>query len=248
MFSRITIRTAMAMAAFAGIGAAVAPGGAIGNELGIPGTFSTNVSLATDYVYRGISQTDEEPAVQGGLDWEHETGLYLGIWASNIDLNDDDEAHVEIDYYGGWRPTYEGVTFDLGFIYYDYPGASNSLDYEFWELKAGASYDFQFMTAGASLNWSPSFFGDVDDAWYFLGDVTVPLPYKFELSGHIGHQWFDDNGKSGLPDYLDWSIGISRPIEGIFDIGLTYYDTDLKNSECNDICDARVVLAISRSF
>src|SRR5690606_38862768 len=111
MFSRITIRTAMAMAAFAGIGAAVAPVGAIGNELGIPGTFSTNVSLATDYVYRGISQTDEEPAVQGGLDWEHETGLYLGIWASNIDLNDDDEAHVEIDYYGGWRPTYEGVTF-----------------------------------------------------------------------------------------------------------------------------------------
>src|SRR3546814_12414933 len=89
-------------------------------ESPIPGTFAANVALGTDYVFRGISQTDEEPTVQGGFDWSHDSGIYLGIWGSNVDFDDGDEAHLETDIYGGWKPTWNGFTFDVGGIYYLY--------------------------------------------------------------------------------------------------------------------------------
>src|SRR5690606_3800728 len=88
---------------------------------------SANVTLATDYVFRGISQTDEKGAIQGGFDWAGETGLYAGIWASNVNFGGD--ASTEMDYYGGYAgETASGIGYDVGFIYYDYEGESE-LDY-----------------------------------------------------------------------------------------------------------------------
>ena len=100
----------------------------------------------SDYVFRGISQTDNDPAIQGGLD-ASDGILYAGWWASQLDfeaaLND---AQVEMDWYGGIRPKWHNITFDLGVIYYSYPGASyingsilDGTHLDYLEYKAGAS-------------------------------------------------------------------------------------------------------------
>ncbi|MFN4088290.1 MAG: TorF family putative porin [Alphaproteobacteria bacterium] len=248
-----TARTAAIAATMAaGIAAAALAVGTTGSaradQSPIPGTFSANVSIGTDYTFRGISQTDENPTIQGGFDWEHESGIYIGTWASNVNFGDGDQAHIELDYYAGWRPTFGALTLDVGGIYYTYPGAKRRLDYDFFEAKLGASYDFDVVTAGASLNWSPNYFGGSNDAFYLMGELAVPLPHGFELGGHIGHQWIKDNGTFGVPDYLDWSVSISYALEGIADLKLSYTDTDLKKSECRKICDARAIFSVSRSF
>ncbi len=212
----------------------------------LPGDFSANVALTTDYVFRGISQSNEEPTVQGGIDWSHpETGLYLGVWGSGVDFTD---ATTEMDAYGGISGSIDQFSWDLGAIYYYYPGADDSLNYDFWELAAAAGYDFGILQASLSLNYSPDYFGSSGDSYYLGAYTTVPLPYDLTLNGHVAHQWISDNASFGTKDYTDWSLGLGYTVEG-FDLGLTYTDTDLSEpQDCADGCGARVVFSISKSF
>lgn len=206
-------------------------------------TFSGNAGIVTDYVYRGISQTDEGPAVQGGFDVGHSSGLYAGIWGSNVDFNDEDEAHVEIDYYLGYSGEVSGFNYDVGALYYSYPGADSDLDYDFWEIAGAVGYDFDVAALSGSINYSPDFFGSTGDAFYYAAAVDVPLPYDFSFTGHAGYQTIDDG-----EDYTDWSLGFGYAVAG-FDLSLAYYDTDLDEpEECADGCAERVVFGVSRSF
>lgn len=206
-------------------------------------TLSANTALTTDYVFRGISQSDEGPAVQGGFDAAHSSGLYAGVWGSNVDFNDGDEASVELDFYAGYAAEYMGFTYDIGAIYYAYPGADDSLDYDFWEAAFALGYDFDVAAISGSINYSPDFFGGTGDAVYSSANLDVPLPYDLSAAAHIGYQAIDD----GI-DYTDWSLGLGYTLAG-FDLSVTYYDTDLDEpSECADGCDARVVAAVSKSF
>ena len=100
---------------------------------------SATVTLTSDYVFRGISQTDAHPAFQGALSFGQTAGLYLGLSGSNVDFNDGDEASVEIDLSGGYKWDWGPVSLDGGVIYYAYPGASGRLDYDYWEGKLAAA-------------------------------------------------------------------------------------------------------------
>lgn len=206
-------------------------------------TFSGNAGLVTDYVYRGVSQTDEGPAVQGGFDVGHSSGLYAGIWGSNVDFNDEDEAHVEIDYYLGYSGEVSGFNYDVGALYYSYPGADSDLDYDFWEIAGAIGYDFDVAALSGSINYSPDFFGSTGDAFYYAAAVDVPLPYDFSFTGHAGYQTIDDG-----EDYTDWSLGFGYSVAG-FDLSLAYYDTDLDEpEEIADGSSERIVFGVSRSF
>lgn len=206
-------------------------------------TFSGNAGIVTDYVFRGISQSDEGPAVQGGFDVGHASGLYAGIWGSNVDFNDEDEASVEIDYYLGYSGEVSGFNYDVGALYYSYPGADSDLDYDFWEIAGAVGYDFDVAALSGSINYSPDFFGSTGDAFYYAAAVDVPLPYDFSFTGHAGYQTIDDG-----EDYTDWSLGFGYSVAG-FDLSLAYYDTDLDEpEECADGCAERVVFGVSRSF
>ncbi|MDE0795416.1 MAG: TorF family putative porin [Alphaproteobacteria bacterium] len=136
------------------------------DEKSFPGAFSANIGLFSEYYFRGISQTDDAPALQGGLDWSATVdggtgiGVYLGVWGSNVDFNEAagvDGATIEIDYYGSLTGDIgsAGLGWDVGFIYYTYPGAAGSLDYDFVEGQGALSYDFGFASATVSLNYSP---------------------------------------------------------------------------------------------
>lgn len=233
-----------------GAAAALSTASAAAEDL-FPGSLTGSAALTTEYVFRGISQTDEDPAVQASLDYAvdiFENGsLYLGIWGSNVDFNDGDEAHVEIDLYGGIKGKLDGFAWDLGLIYYAYPGADNRLDYDFVEGKASLGHDFGFASLTGTIFYSPDFFAGSDDAVYLLGQLAVPLPHDFALSAQIGHQWVSDNDRFGLPDYLTWGIGLSWTIKGIT-LAASYFDTDISGSRCEQICDARAVVSVSASF
>lgn len=211
--------------------------------------FSANIGFVTEYSFRGVAQSDEGPAVQGGFDVAHDSGLYAGVWGSNVDFNDGDEASSEIDLYAGYSGAFDnGISYDIGAIYYAYPNADSSLNYDFWEAAVSLGYDFGPLAASVSYNHSPEYFGESGDAQYYALNVDVPLPSDISLSAHIGHQDIDDEATFGLPDYTDWSIGFGYSYAG-FDFSLQYVDTDLDEpGECADGCAERVIFGVSRSF
>ena len=222
-----------------------------------PGSFSANVGLFTDYLFRGISQTDEGPAIQGGFDYSadlnDDVGFYTGVWASNLDFNDGNQASIEIDYYGGLTGEFgaiPGLTWDAGVIYYSYPGAAGSLNYDYVEGMFALGYDFGVASAGLSVNYSPDYFAGSNDGLYVAGSLDIPLPKGIGLSGHVGHQSIDANAVFGTPDYLDWKLGVTAKALG-FGFELAYLDTDISDAKCfggTNLCDARVVFSATRDF
>lgn len=212
-------------------------------------TLSGSLTAVSDYVFRGISQSDEHPAIQGSFDYAHDSGFYLGVWGSSVDFNDGDEASLETDIYAGLKGQCKvtGITWDLGATYFAYPGANSGLDYDYVEAKAGLGYEIGSVSLDGNVNYSPEFFADSGDAWYSQGNVTWNMPQDFSLKGHLGYQAIDDEVAFGVPDYTDWSLGLGYSAQG-FDFGLAYTDTDLSNAECRDNCDPRLLFSISRSF
>jgi len=226
---------------------------AVDNFFDSLGTFSASVAGTSDYTFRGISQTSENPALQGSFGWDksfkagsQEIGLYASAWGSNLKFKDSDNAYLEIDYTGGLTTTVAGVKLDAFGIYYTYPDANDALNYDYVEAGFGAGYDFKVVSVNGQVYWSPDFFGGIGDAYYFSGGVDVPLPFKLTASAHMGYSTFDSNAAT---DYTDWSLSLTRNILG-FDLSVAYVDTDLKKSECADTsnCDARAVFTIAKSF
>lgn len=211
-------------------------------ESDLPGSFSGNVTLTTDYAYRGFTQANEDPAVQGGLDWESDNGFYVGTWGSNVNFGDGDEASIEIDVYGGYAGEIEGFSYDIGYIYYLYPGVPGAFDYDFWEIYGSVGYDFGPAALSLGLAYTPENFGNTNDGLYFQSGISMPLGEMFSVDANLNY--YDVDPAFG-EDYLDWSIGGTLSLDW-FDADLRYIDTDIAN--CAGVCDARVVFSISRSF
>src|SRR3954454_14770233 len=119
MFKKTVIAGALA--------AAVAPTTALAADSPPEKTLTGNVGLYSQYIFRGLTQTNRDPAIQGGFDYAHKSGLYAGTWAWNISWLQDSNAYsrggsLEWDFYGGWKPTWNDFTCDIGTLYYWYPG------------------------------------------------------------------------------------------------------------------------------
>lgn len=217
----------------------------------VPGEFSANVGFTSDYVFRGITQSDEHAAIQGGFDWAHDSGVYLGVWGSNVDFNDGgDGGSMELDIYGGYGgdlPFISGVSYDLGLIYYYYPGADGSQNYDYVEGAIALGTEIGPAALGVSLNYSPEYFGESGTFFYPAASLGFGLPRGFGIDATIGYNDIDDEAAFGVPDYVDYSIGLTYSWAG-FDLDLRYIDTDLSDTDCADGCDGRAVFTISRSF
>jgi len=215
------------------------------------------VGLTTDYVFRGISQTDENPAIQGSIDVGHASGFYAGAWGSNVDFVDGenivpgDEANAEIDYYGGMKGKFtDELGWDAGALYYSYPSAASDLDYDYWEGKLALGYSPSGMSMSPSLGlsvfYSPEFFGHIGAATYVNGSLGLKLTDIIGVSASIGNQQFSD---SGPVDYIDYKVGVRADVAGV-GLELGYTDTDLDKSDCGDTdwCEGRVLFTISKSL
>jgi uncharacterized protein (TIGR02001 family) len=212
------------------------------------GKFSANVGFVSDYRFRGITQTSESPALQGGFDWSHDSGVYAGVWASNVKFTD---ASLETDVYGGYKFSFSGLNLDAGVTGYLYPGADSIYNYDYWEGKLLASYDFGFANLGFGLNYSPDNFAGSGEALYASSNITVPL-MKTGVSfvGSLNHQWIKKNAVFGTPDYSDWAAGLTYNWSG-FDFAAKYIDTSLSKGQCfngADGCGATGVFSVSRTF
>lgn len=218
----------------------IAAGVLAGSSAANAGEIEANVSLATDYVFRGFSQTNEDPAISGGFDYGFEGGFYVGVWASNVNFGEGSNTSTEIDLYGGYAfDVSEQVSFDFGYVYFTYPGETDSLDYsEFL-----ASVSISGFTLGAVF--SPDYFGSDSNA------VVINADYSFSLGGAWGldlHAGFttteeDDIAAPG-DDYTDYSVAITTSGAGV-DFALTFYGTDVDDV---DVADERVVFSISKAF
>ncbi len=204
---------------------------------------SANAGIYSDYAFRGISQTDEDPSLQIGVDAAMDNGFYVGAWGSNVDFNDNGEGTLEVDLYTGFTNNItEELSYDVGAIYYAYPGADSSLDYDFWEISFGMGYNFGDVAASASVNYSPEYFGDTGDAFYYAVGADVPVMEDFTVSAHVGYQDIDDS-----ESYTDWSVGVGYSYEGL-DFSVAYVDTDLSTTDCAAGCDSRFIFGVSKDF
>jgi uncharacterized protein (TIGR02001 family) len=214
-----------------------------------------NVSIATDYAFRGISQTLEEPAVQGGLDLAFPYGVYAGAWGSSVNFGEDlaggSRAQMELDFYGGIAPSIAGFDLDLGGIYYWYPGAADARSYNFYELYGGVGRAVGPVGLGASVAFSPDFFGGSGDGLWVGGEASVGIPgTPLTLDGSIGQQSIELNEVFLTPDYLAWTAGIGAEVFGV-GLGATITGTDMEEAECfggSDLCNTRVILSVGRGM
>ena len=210
---------------------------------------SANVTLASDYVFRGVSQTDNQLAIQGGFDWGHDSGFYVGTWASNVDsqfFGGATDPQIELDLYAGFANEFSnGLGYDLGYLRYQYPGGG---DFNTNELYGVLSY----MGFSGSVNYSNelAFVGSEESGWYWKAAYEYSFPYEIGFSAHIGYSTggaFDDDKALG-GSYTDWSIAGSIPVAGV-DLGLVYTDTNVSSSDCGgNVCDAKLIATIGKSF
>lgn len=227
---------------------------------GLQGEISGEVALVSDYIFRGITNTDHNPAVQGGLSYSVDVGLpwakpYIGFWGSNVDFDDGGEAHVEIDALFGLTGTIGAVEWDLGGLYYAYPGANSNLDYDYWEVPLQVTYTLNdHLSFQSQYAYSPDFFGGSGQAHYLMGGVRWQQPiWSMTLAAEAttGHQWIEHNAVYGTDDYQDWRIALSLTIMEKINLGIAYTDTDLDRSECfggTNQCGPRVTVSVGASF
>ena len=202
-------------------------------------------TVVSDYRFRGLTQSNEFAAVQGTVNINHESGLYVGTWASMIDGGPDGSTPAltgyggaEVDLYGGFAKTYSGVGIDVGLLYYFYPGGQKNQNTDFFEPYGSLSYTIGPVAAkaGFAYAWSGQkgldFTAGSDDDLYVFGELGVGIPHTpLTLKGHLGYT----NGSLGLANptiaddtYADWS-GSVEYVNGPVKVGVSYVDTDISN-------------------
>jgi uncharacterized protein (TIGR02001 family) len=227
------------LVAIAVLSALAAPTVSQAEEAASPHSFSYNVGLYSEYMFRGLAQTGEELALQGGVDYAHESGFYVGAWASNISWLEDDAAYenssLELDIYGGFASTIgeTGIGYDVGLLQYIYPGnriSSAIKDAETTELYAALSYEW--ISAKISYGLTDIFgFKNTDGSYYYELNADYPIGETgLTVSGHIGRQEFAGNGNEKL-HYTDYKIGLAKAWDNGVELGAFYTDTSSSKND-----------------
>lgn len=169
--------------------------------------FSGSATVVSDYDYRGYSQTNGDWALQGSVAYSHESGLYGSVWASSLDWGPDSDADIEVDWVLGYTSEFgdSGVSYDVGFLYYDYPGLSEA---DFLEIYAGLSWSLFRI----KLSYSDDFAGFGASGWYLDGGVAYDWDNGFGVFAYAGYSFGDvfsygEGLPFGAPDYLNYGLG-----------------------------------------
>lgn len=187
---------------------------------------TANASVTNNYIWRGLTQTTNEPAVQGGIDYSHDSGFYAGTWVSNVQYESDDVYSYEHDLYAGFSfEVGDGVGLDVGYLYYNY---DDDAEFDFGEVygsvsMGGFSFSANFLT-NTEADASPGQDFDAFGTYYLSANYAFTLANDVELGFHVGYHDGDFseafNGVSG--DYYDYNVTLSKA-------GFTFMisDTDL---------------------
>jgi uncharacterized protein (TIGR02001 family) len=223
----------------AAVGALALTGVAHADDAARPLGLVFNAGGATDYVFRGVSQTQNQPQVFGGADISFAKIGYAGTWLSNIDFGD--SADTEYDLYAGFKPVLGPVTFDFGAIRYGYTKDHN--DWTYWEVKGAGSVPVGPATVGAAFYFSPNATGPGNiNSYYYELNGSVPIPNsKFSVSGAVGYQAYQGPG-----DYTTWNIGLGYAVNDHIGLDFRYVDTD--EHDFGKLYKARFVAGVKTTF
>ncbi|HXJ02342.1 MAG TPA: TorF family putative porin [Micropepsaceae bacterium] len=194
---------------------------------------TANADFTTNYVFRGITQSANRPAVQGGLDYAiPDTGFAIGTWVSSIDFGD--HTPFEWDLYANYNFNLGPVATSIGVIGYVYEWYGNFGPYTWVEPNIGVSHDFGVLAWSAKAFWAPSVPNgyltirntyNPDSAYYLTTGVSVPVVPWLSVSGNLGYQGYS-GGPTGHPDdgYTEWDIGATFTYDK-YSLDLRYIDT-----------------------
>ncbi len=208
------------------------------------GVFAPSVTVTSNYLFRGISQTERGAAAQGNLEYSYPAGMvtpYIGSFISNVQFPDGSfgqlRQRLEVDFFGGVRiEPVQKFILDFGAITYLYP--TNTVDKnpnpqgvgnpQWNEVYGKASYDFGLAKMVASVFYTSQFSAASGKGVYVEGGADVPLPFlDLTAIGRVGRQTIERNANFGFPDYTTWNLGLSREVLGFVVTGM-YSDTDVK--------------------
>ena len=203
--------------------------------------FNWNAAITSEYLFRGISQTDDRPALQAGAGYGWSNGLYVGVWTSNVDFNDGTDA--EIDTFVGWNGDLgKNVNLDVQLIRYNYVGEPSGVTYAYNELVGKLGFAEHYT---ATLGYTNDFLASNTNSTYmaFGGDWEIGKGYN--LTAGVGYTTIDAD-LGGVDGYMDYSVGVNRDF-GPVNIALGYYGTnaDARNFFGTDNAEDKFVLNLS---
>ena len=249
----MSIRGAAAAIALTAAALVASPSAAEEGAGPAPVSVSGNVTLVTDYRFRGVSLSGGDPAIQGGITVSHDSGLYAGTWASSIDDGGTDIfGDAEVDLFGGWSGSVaEGIGLDVGMLYYAYPGNAKGVDAEFFEPYATISGQLGPVQAKLGVNYAWDQKAIAGDNLYVHTELSSGIPTTpVTLSAHLGYT----NGSlaptllAGTNDdsALDWSLGASATVLGKLTLGVSY--VGVEGPSIDGLTDDTVVVSFGASF
>ncbi len=246
----------------------VSPMLALADEPTSPHSVTGNLALTSNYVFRGISQTFDDPAIQGGFDYAHASGFYLGTWASNVTSASFSNASLEWDFYAGYSGKInDDFSYNVGLLEYYYPGGRTNIppneEYNTLEAFAGVTYKFFNVKYSSTLtdyfgvnqNNPPTgggANGGSKGSGYLEANANFELPQSVILGLHVGHQRVENYG---ILDYTDYKVGLTKAFGG-FNFGLAYTNTNAnsvpytvtKGTDTEDISDGVFTLSVGKTF
>ena len=220
-------------------------------------TVSGSAAITSDYRFRGISQSDQEMAVQGGITIAHDSGAYIGTWASNLaGWGTFGGANMELDLIAGYKTAIaDRATLDVGLTWYVYPGGADKTDFAEPYARLTGTAGPATLTAGVAYapkqeaigKWYATGAdaargvytrpGAKDDNLYLWGDGALPVTgTPITAKAHIGHSWGQDglgpNATAVSPtgSYWDWSLGADATYRNLT-LNVSYVDTDISNRD-----------------
>ena len=222
-----------------------------------PSPVTANVSVVNDYRFRGITQTNYQPAIQGGFDYAHESGLYVGNWNSTINwvsntTNNGIKAPLEMNFYGGFKKELiaPGFASDFGALQYYYPQTGgnyngNMLNPNTTEIYAAQNYTFGPVTGFGKVNYGlTNIFGIPNSSGSYYLDLTSNLDTGFwgiSLNGHVGYQYVAGQAVTSGPvlqmqnniSYTDWKLGVTKDFGGGLALSASYVSTNANSNWWN---------------
>ena len=216
-----------------------------------PHTFSANVSLVSDYRFRGFSQTNMRPAIQGGFDYAHESGFYVGNWNSNVADELFPGSNIEMDLYGGYSTTFgNGVGLDAGLLYYYYPGSEAAKGGTVDNAEAYLGLSYGPFSAKYSHGLT-DFFGAPDSKNNFYVDLGAEfdLGSGWGVNAHVGYQKLKNDAM--YSGYVDYQLGVTKAIDD-WTLAASVVTTNKKDwyqtSKGRDAGRTGVIVSVARAF
>jgi uncharacterized protein (TIGR02001 family) len=226
--------------------------------------FTANIGVTSNYVWRGATQTGNAPAIQGGIDYESDLGIYAGTWVSNVNFGDAGEvdaegdvglrsgAEYETDFYVGWGIDLDdNVALDMGYAYYYYALNETGSDFgeiygsvAFWWFEVGANYTVNDQKDSQAQDIDPFVAGD----FFYYASFAIDLAESWSLALTLGQYAFTNDGETIDADY-DYSYGqidVTKSADEYGDITLSVTNADNKNADGND--NAKVFISWTKAF